>query len=49
MDPLDKIDQKIDKVLDKLNEHSVVLAQHGALHEQNADFEAFKQWKASQS
>ena len=37
MDPIDKIDQKLDKVLDKLNEHSVALAQHGIIHEQNAD------------
>lgn len=29
-------DAKLDKILDKLGEHSVVLAQHGVIHNQNA-------------
>lgn len=29
-------DQKLDKILDKLGEHSEVLAKHGLIHEQNA-------------
>ena len=30
------IDSKLDKILDKLGEHSIILAQHGVIHEQNA-------------
>ena len=29
-------DAKLDRILEKLGEHSVVLAQHGVVHEQNA-------------
>ena len=31
----DRIDAKLDKILDKLSEHSEVLARHGVIHEQN--------------
>ena len=34
---IDKLDVKLDKVLEKLGEHSVVLAKHGLLHEKNAE------------
>lgn len=37
MDTLDKIDQKIDKVLDALAEHKAILAAHGVLHEKNSE------------
>ena len=30
------IDNKLDRILDKLGEHSIILAQHGVIHEQNA-------------
>jgi hypothetical protein len=33
----DKIDKKLDKILDKLSEHSAVLERHGVLHEKNAE------------
>jgi hypothetical protein len=29
-------DSKLDKILDKLGEHSETLAKHGVIHEQNA-------------
>lgn len=29
-------DAKLDKILDKLGEHSVILERHGIVHEQNA-------------
>jgi hypothetical protein len=32
-----RIDQKLDKILDKLSEHSAVLERHGVLHEKNAE------------
>ena len=32
----DRIDAKLDKIIDKLSEHSITLAQHGVIHEQNA-------------
>ena len=32
----DRIDQKLDKIIDKLSEHSEVLAKHGVVHEQNS-------------
>jgi len=32
----DRIDTKLDKIIDKLSEHSIILAQHGVIHEQNA-------------
>lgn len=32
----DRIELKLDKILDKLGEHSEVLAKHGVIHEQNA-------------
>jgi hypothetical protein len=31
-----RIDKKLDKILDKLSEHSAVLERHGVLHEKNA-------------
>jgi len=32
----DRIELKLDRILDKLGEHSEVLARHGVIHEQNA-------------
>lgn len=37
MDQNDRLESKIDRVLDVQNEHSVVLARHGVLHEKNAE------------
>jgi uncharacterized protein Yka (UPF0111/DUF47 family) len=37
MEPLDRIEQKLDKVLDKLAEHGEMLAAHGVLHQKNAE------------
>lgn len=34
---IDKMDMKLDKVLEKLGEHDVVLVKHGLLHKQNAE------------
>lgn len=36
MEPLDRIEQKIDRVLEKLSEHGEILATHGILHEKNS-------------
>jgi hypothetical protein len=36
MDPMDRIELKVDKVLDILMVHTEALAKHGVLHEKNA-------------
>jgi hypothetical protein len=33
---IERIDAKLDRILDKLGEHSEVLAKHGVIHEQNS-------------
>lgn len=35
MEPIDRIEGKLDKVLDKLSEHGELLARHTTLHEKN--------------
>ena len=37
MNQLDKIESKLDRILDRLGEHSIVLERHGILHEKNAE------------
>jgi hypothetical protein len=37
MEQLDRLEAKIDKILDMQNEHAILLAKHGMLHEKNAD------------
>ena len=37
MEPIDRVEIKLDKVLDKLSEHGELLARHTVLHEKNTD------------
>jgi hypothetical protein len=37
MEPLDRIEQKLDKVLDALADHKATLSAHGVLHQKNAE------------